>query len=125
MGYAANSLGVANTWSPTFTGFSTDPTVIASYIVIGKLCYVNVHTTVNGTSNATDFTMTLPFTANRISRNHLITCVNNGATVTATLCDGRTAVGSNVLTLYTTLVGGAWTGSGTKAANFDLVYEIQ
>jgi len=60
---AGDAIGVWKTWTPTFTGFSADPTnVKARYIRIGDTVTVVIGMSA-GTSDATTFTMTAPFSA--------------------------------------------------------------
>lgn len=124
MGYSVQSVGQWQTWTPTFTGFSADPTnVNARYSVNGKMCTVICEMTA-GTSNATSFTLTLPFTAGTVRVFAPVQVQNNGTIQTGA---GRvfTTIGSNVLTVNLTLAGGNFTSSGTKAVWFTFTYEIQ
>lgn len=124
--------GTPGTWTayiPTFTGFSSDPTsVVARYALIGKTCHVNITMGGDGTSNATTFTITLPFAASstwtQAQFGLLPTIVNGGATASA---PGRINVsaGSNIANLSTTAGGAAWTNSGGKRAFINFTYEIQ
>ena len=111
------------TWVPTYTGFSADPsTITARYILIGKLCTVHLFAAGAGTSNATTFTVTLPFAAANTSiQYHHILAVDNGVVSTGRLA---LAVNSNIVTLSKAITGTAWTASGTKNADFTITYEI-
>jgi hypothetical protein len=115
------------TWIPTFTGFSSAPTVnIAQYVRIGKLCTAHLRM-VATTSNATGFTVTLPFTASNTDfQSFLVPAVDNGAFLTSP-AKADTTANSNILTLYKTIASAAasWTASGTKAANFAITYLIE
>lgn len=107
-------------WTPTYTGFSADPTGTGRYYQQGKFGAIRLQNS-PGTSNATDFTLTMPFVAaTRV--NFPIIIQNNGV-----LNFGRaeTTGGSNVLTLYVNAAGGAWTNSGSKGAFFSIFVEIQ
>jgi hypothetical protein len=111
---------------PTYGGFSANPTsVTARYVLIGKMCHVYILRGANGTSNATTFTLTLPFAAanTAIQSAALATVVNNSSVLTA---PGRidTVVNSTTANLYTTAGAAAWTGSGGKRAFVNLTYEI-
>jgi hypothetical protein len=126
MGYSTQSIGNWSTWTPTFTGFSSDPVVtFARYTIIGKMCTC-ILATGNGTSNATSFTVTLPAAAatTGAQKGLISPVVNNGAALTA---PGRidTSSGSNVATLYSTIAANAWTAASTKRAEFIFTYEIQ
>lgn len=60
----SNIAGAWTTWTPTFTGFSVNPTISAArYIKIGKLCTIYLKAYNGSTSNATSMTITLPFAA--------------------------------------------------------------
>lgn len=111
------------TWVPTLTGFSANPAgAIYKYIQIGKLVILRVdQTPAAGTSNATGFTITLPATSNcRVTGP--ITFTNNGAQ-SATPGMAEISVSGTIITLYTTWLGGLWTGSSTKSAWFSFMYE--
>lgn len=124
MAHVAQSIGVGNTWTPTYTGFSADPaSTLARYILDGKRCTLFVNTG-TGTSNATAFTMTMPFTAKSASFAANGRAVDAGAAKTTNLFMTTTA-SSNVLTLYTSPAAGAWTNTGLKAASFEFTYEIE
>lgn len=106
-------------WAPSFGGFSAAPTVTAYYVQIGKLVCCSVTTDAAGTSNATNFTITLPVAAKRVA-----VSVGRGLdNSVAGVCEINTAAASTTATLYYGLLSGAWTGSGNKQANFTLVYE--
>lgn len=50
-------------WVITFTGFSSAPSsVVSIYKIRGDLIFIQIHNTSAGTSNATGFTMSAPFT---------------------------------------------------------------
>lgn len=119
--------GTWQDWTPTHGGFSADPTIVAKYCVIGKLMFLSYATTAAGTSNATTFTLTLPASyVAATGRIQTMACgggINNSAGLTTTV-RVSTASGSNVLSLYINPTGAAWTGSGTKSANFNCIIEI-
>lgn len=126
MGYISQSIGKWQDFTPSFTGFSADPSVTtARYTVNGKLCTVQLFTG-QGTSNATTFTVTLPFNAKYLDVFGGIVVVDNSAAQTN---PGRaqTSASSNVLTITKTHTGSspAWTASGGKAAWFTITYEIE
>lgn len=77
-----------------------------------------------GTSNATTFTLTLPFAAASVRAFVPVMVQDNGSISTGA---GRvfTTIGSNVLTVQLTLTGSAFTNLGTKAVWFSFTYEIQ
>jgi len=112
----------ASTWTPTFGGFSADPTVaFARYIQIGKLVFAWYDDT-PGTSNATNFTMTLPVAAKSPFVAILGKTFDNSAAKTT---PGRlvASAGTANITLYSNAGTGTWTNSGTKGAAFSIMYE--
>lgn len=115
-------------WTPTLTGFSVNPTiVVATYIQFGKLVLVNYEQNA-GTSNATGLTISAPVTAatraNAIWGTRLRTVYDNGAYSTgpgvATIASGASTIG-----LYFNQNGSTlWTNSGAKQGCFSgLIYE--
>ncbi len=111
-------------YSPTIAGFSVDPsTIVSRYFLIGKKCTVIINTN-NGTSNATTFTITAPFTSvNNANQDAYVVGVgvNNGADV---LSIATLPANSNVITLYNGLKNGAWDNTGNKGASFELTFEV-
>lgn len=109
------------------TGFNAAlPTMTISYKLVGRSVTYGVQATAAGTSNATTFTMSLPFTSN--SKNYAvlpISGVDNGSAL-----DRPSAVyvgaSSRIANMYkyfdlgTTL----WTASGNKYVNGTFYYEI-
>lgn len=118
--------GTYTSYVPTFTGFSSDPTsIVARYNLIGKMCHVILSMGSDGTSNATTFTVTLPFAASssvvQVFTNVIV--INNGATLTT---PGRldTRLNSNIADLYINSAAGAWSSSNGKRARIIITYEI-
>lgn len=122
MGYAVQSVGQWQDWTPVFTGFSVDPPGSGRYSLVGKICHVYWTPSAAGTSNATTFTMTLPFAAANTVSQIEGQIVENGGTIQ----QGRvsTAANSNILTVGSTVAGAAWTASGGKSARICFSYEI-
>ena len=117
-------MGAWKTWTPTFGGFSVDPSsVIARYTQVGKAVSVWVSMG-NGTSNATTFTMTLPLAADSAGRRYhaLAQVVNNGS-FGSTPGLLKTIVSSTTADLYLDGAQTAWTNVGGKRANFSFTYE--
>jgi hypothetical protein len=112
---------------PTFGGFSSPPSSVgARYNLIGKTCHVIVNMGANGTSNATTFTMTLPFAAANtfIQSDILPAVINNSGSLQTTPGRIDTIVNSNVANLYLNTAAAAWTASNGKRAFVNFTYEI-
>lgn len=115
------------TWSPTVAGFSANPTGgVFTYQKIGRMCTLFISGGAAGTSNATTYTYTLPFTAATRGgmewKASLAQGYNNGAYLTANGLMKIVSAGT-VVNLYTTQGEGAWTGSGGKVASGTITYE--
>ena len=111
-------------WTPGFTGFSADPTVTANYLLLGKLCFINIYTSADGTSNTTGFTITgLPFTAAGIT-GAIMYCGSADDNSIPSTCFG--SVSGTTLTLYygASVTAASWTNSGNKGASLSFFYEI-
>jgi hypothetical protein len=112
-----------NTYATTHTGFSTDPTATMYYFLNGNMCTILYQPTINGTSNAATFTLTLPFNAHASMANLAVPVrvFDNGVAAT-----GRVvfASGSNVLTIHPSITGTTWTASGTKAVSLAITFRI-
>jgi hypothetical protein len=113
-------------FTPGFTGFSSNPTVVAIGKVIGKTQFISIRVTANGVSNSTAFTITgLPNAASSTSGNCYFPCTitDNG---TSGLGFVRLIPGSSVATLITNtgFSTTGWTNSGFKAADIQIQYEI-
>jgi len=111
-------------YTPVWSGFSVDPTIDRSvYSRMGKLVTVQVHTSANGTSNATTKTITVPFNAAGPTQIALMSfLVNNNVTATT---PGMliTRVSSNTVDLYTNTAAAAWTGGSVNCRlNFTFTY---
>lgn len=102
-------------WLPTFTGFTaTVPTGIYSYKLVGEMCLVSQLASTNGTSNATTFTQTYPFTFGSANASAgLMNAWDNGAGQAA-IAQMQTTAASAVATYYKTFYQAAWTNAGAK-----------
>jgi hypothetical protein len=125
MSIVTQSIGQYQSWTPTLTGFtSATPTVTsARYSLNGKMCHVQFAMAASA-SNATTFTITLPFTSKILNIIVGGQAVDNSAAVTTALRADLTAA-SNVATLYKSNGATVWTGSGNKGARFEFTYEIE
>lgn len=122
MGYSVNSIGIQGTDTPTQTGFSSVPTVTTNFNYKGEIkeCTVHYAPSANGSSNATTYTVTLPFpAANTQPQIFLIRIVDSGTVALGRLV---TRVNSNIADLYPSVSTNNWTGSGTKGASFVITY---
>lgn len=115
-------------YTPTVTGFSTTTVEEGHYTLVGKLCTLTL--LVSGTSNATTFTVTLPFAADDTKLggapngkySAMVHITNNGTNASGWL---RSRTGSsNIADVYATAAGGAWTASGTKELGGTFIYYI-
>jgi hypothetical protein len=111
------------TWTPTWTGFSTDPTFATSYVLNGKACTMQLRGITPGTSNATTFTVTLPFAGGNVSTQVFVILVMNSNTLQFGKME--IAAGSTTATVYPNAIGGAWTGTGNKSMYAAITYIIQ
>jgi hypothetical protein len=121
--YATNPQGYPGwfTYTPTYTGFSADPTPDAKFCVVGLMCTV-LHQGSAGTSNATGFTLTLPI-ASAVAGQYQWALARDNGTVAAAPGMIEFAA-SSTLTLYLTGAATAWTNSGSKMAHFTATYRI-
>jgi len=113
--------GAWKTWSPTVTGFSGTPTVeLARYTVHGKTCTLCI--SINGTSNASTFTFTLPVNAiATYTPDFYARVIDNTSTYLTGLVEISNATTAGV---YTNPAGDAFTTSGSKRLyNFTCTYE--
>ena len=115
-------------WVPTLTGFSADPTnTVYEYMVNSGNVVVRSRQTTAGTSNATTFTMTLPFTAKTLSNAvwHAFAQVMDNSALTTTPGLVALASGSATASLFKDTSGAAWTNANTKRASyFELRYPL-
>lgn len=114
-------------WTPGFTGFSANPTVsYARYMQIGKLLIVTYQDNVNGTSNATTFTITgLPVAAAKTTRCHLFGAYDLSLPLTSAMGEVNTGGVATTLLCYANNGGSAWNNSGNKGAGqWTIMYEV-
>lgn len=111
-------------WTPGFTGFSADPTYTTRYTTSGNICFISLHLTTFGTSNATTFTITgLPKTPANIGSGamYMFGLGQDNSVLASRLAS--IATGSTTITCYATAALGAWTNSGNKGIWLDFSYE--
>lgn len=123
---SGTSYGSSTVWTPSFGGFSVAPTVtLAQYILVGKVCHVYLVTNAPGTSNATSFTVSLPFAAKSSSQGIILHLVENSGAFLTGPGIGLTTASSTTLTCFKdTGQTASWTNTGGKAVDFSGWYEI-
>jgi hypothetical protein len=108
----------------TVVGFSGSPTKEIYVKKIGKTVFVNYYIT--GTSNATNLTFTLPYTASSTSTAWGSLCIltEDNATVLAVPAKAQIVGGASTVTAYKDATGAVnWTNSGAKSILGQFFYE--
>jgi hypothetical protein len=103
----------------TVVGWSSTPTKIIRYRIIGKQMFVQFN--LSGTSNSTAASFTLPNNATALNMNIFAYAINNGAFVSS-VTHGSIASGSNTLSIFPN--NALWTASGTKTTSGQFFIEI-
>ena len=117
--------GVWTTWTPTLTGFSSDPpNAIYRYCLVGKMCSVIVSQASAGTSNANTFTISAPFKA-RYQTSNSIARMQDTYNYSYGVGMVMISTGSQTFALYTATGSTGWTASSGKSAMFTITYEIE
>jgi len=118
-------------WNPSITGFSAISTSVTRYKVISNLVFVSL--AIIGTSNATNFIVSLPSnlpvkTIGRLPfstayglRGDIIV-LNSGAIQTTSRLDVQIAP-LNRLLIFSSVTAGTFTTSGTKGVRAMLTYQ--
>ena len=125
---AAGELGGAwDTWTPTITGFSANPTnSVYRYTQVGKTVTALIRQGANGTSNSTTFTVTLPVAASAATNTIAVLFgagVNNSAGLASPCMVVINASAPTIATMYTDAANTGWAASGGKRITVTLVYE--
>ena len=108
-------------WTPTFGGFSANPSGVCRYCIIGKLCHVVIHLPTPGTSNANTFTISLPVTGAQSTYASIPRYYNNNGWEYG----GFAAIGGVTVQLGTNSTGlTGWVTSGQKSAYIQFFYEV-
>ena len=112
-------------WIPTFTGFSTAVTCFVGYKLIGNRVFINFYSNA-GTSNATTFVFTLPFTSANNSYVWSSCCLNTDNGSAQSTAGRFYNVGNqNTVSIGKTMAAdGGFTASGAKAAIGELFLDI-
>lgn len=120
-----NEVGSWVAYTPTFGGFSVDPTIgRADYFRIGKICTARVMISGSGTSNNTIYTVTLPFNSAEVTRGTVTLIVNAGG-VQAGPGLAQARLGQNTVDMFRDSSAGTWGGANTKRGDLLLTYRIQ
>ena len=119
--------GAWKSWVPTQTGFSSvPPGGVYRYQKIGKTVHIAIRQPSFGTSNATTFTITLPYPAATVTS--MIWTghgygIDNGGTAANSANIYITSAGT-VMTIERNWTSAAWTASGSKRLAFgEITYE--
>lgn len=106
-------------------GFSANPTYVARFNVSGKQCTVGYYPSVSGTSNANNYSITLPITAKTVSGYNWYTCGGYTVDNTAAADQGLVTIASGATSanLYKSAFA-VWTTSGLKSMSLMATYEI-
>lgn len=118
----------SGTWTPTFTGFTlgSEPVMVCRWVIVGKLCHCFARNSTSGTSNATGFTISAPFTAANVAGAQwgeacYFAVDNSVATANAAVSiDPNT----NVFNLLKNASFTGWTAGLLKGASFKIIYEL-
>jgi hypothetical protein len=104
-------------WTPTPSGFSSNPAGIYHYQVVGRNAALFIREFTSGTSNATTFTETAPFSAMTLTSGlwvgGALLAIDNTAAATGV---SYIATGSNSIVHAKGGVAAGWTSSGEKRA---------
>jgi hypothetical protein len=115
-------------WTPSWTGFSVNPTTTARFMLVGRKCTVVVRCTANGTSNATSLTITnAPVTSANVGTGMFWYAAGSGVdNGTAPTTPARVFIGNNTATIEANRDFSAanWTSSNGKAVSFALTYQV-
>lgn len=116
-------------YTPSFTGFSSNPQVVAKFCLRGTVCFVTMRMGTPGTSNATGFTVTVPIkNSNRSTLDDVfgtVADVVNAGTVERYTVQAYLAHDSSNVVLQRAGTAAGWTNSGDKRmVGFNIFYEI-
>lgn len=112
-------------YTPVLAGWISDPTFDRTmYFRVGNDITVAIHSTANGTSNATTKTITLPFVADSVGSQVGVSGPNiNNNVVDTTHGMIITRSGSNIADLYRNTSQTAWTNTSGCRINFVFTYK--
>lgn len=114
-------------YTPTYTGFSAAPSGgVRQFIIQGKMCIFNHYPANDGTSNATNFFISIPVTsaAGQLGNSVMSTRIRNaGANFTFSIVE--TAGAATTATVFSDVSGGQnFTASGGKNMRGYIIYQI-
>ncbi len=111
-------------WTPTLVGFSSDPpNAVYKFKVDGRSCTVTIRQGSNGTSNATNFTISAPIAAVSTMGAACNDARDNAAIRTD--AGGYITAGGSTITLTLNGSNVGWTNSGAKAVRvLQFTYDI-
>ncbi len=119
------NVGEWASWTPTLTGWSGTYAVVARYSVVGKICFWMLY--INGISNATTASATLPFKSKNVTNAYWGSANNyavNAGTAISAASRWNISANSNVVSFYSNMATGAWTNSGDKRIYSNGWFEI-
>ena len=128
--HAENPIGFPDwfSWTPTYTGFSSNPTIQCQFSLKGKNCFIKGYPSSAGTSNATSFKISLPIApvATGTKRSYSYGwAVDNGSAVATIFKISGSDDAANLLLYKGLSEGDNWTNSGSKYAYIPpMFYEI-
>lgn len=106
-------------FTPSFTGFSGSPTRRCYYSRVGNMVWVKIY--IDGTSNSTALTVSLPFAIDSNSNFDFIPCHSRNNAVNNT---GICNISGSTLTAFVNPAGDLWTASGSKRLSVQFFYPI-
>ncbi len=114
-------------YTPTWTGFSADPTVsFCKFSIQGSTCAVTMACSANGTSNATGMTITTPNSITSVGSFYWTAwfAVDNSVTLTTVTQVQTNDTASIIQFRKTPDSSTSWTASGAKRANCTISFQF-
>ncbi|GAP07131.1 hypothetical protein ATHL_01999 [Anaerolinea thermolimosa] len=115
-------------WTPSFTGFSTNPVGTHRFKISGKVIFLQIYHYTPGTSNSASFIMTAPVKAVNLPNTYWSTPIRVMDNNTIQTSPGFIYIGAdseNLVTGKTMATGGGFTASGNKSiTSLNFFYEI-
>jgi hypothetical protein len=106
-------------YASTVNGWSSFTTKLVYYKTVGDLVYVWFH--IDGTSNQTYASMTVPYTSNSSIQSQGVIRIINSGTSGSGIYNHPTS--SSQVTFFRTVGGASWTASGQKLVIGQFVYQ--